>query len=74
MQAYFMVANNTSDFDEDDIWVAGISKEATALELNKVIKARWKELDESTQEFYDNDVESYTLAWKSTWALLTVAT
>jgi hypothetical protein len=68
-----IVANNPSDFDEDDIWVTGITKETAEAELSKVIKERWPDLDANTKDFYDDDIENYVLAWKHNWAMSKVA-
>lgn len=70
MQVYFIVANNPQDFDDDDIWVSGLTKDAAESQLKKVIAYRWEEHDKQTKDFYENDPALYECAWKYKWAVL----
>jgi hypothetical protein len=73
MQVYVIIANNPSDFDENDVWVVGITKEAAEAELQRVLQARWEKCNENAKDFYRNDAYEYEKAWRHAWALLEIA-
>lgn len=74
MQIYVIVANNSSDFNESDIVVAGKTREAAERQLATVIAERWKgQLSEEDREFYNNSLDDYTDAWRPDWTVCGLA-
>lgn len=72
-QVYVIVANNTADFSESDIVVAGTSREAAERQFNTVLKERWNEqLDQDDLDFYET-FERYEDGWRYDWTVCGLA-
>lgn len=73
-QVYVIIANNSSDFNESDIVVAGTSREAAERQLATVISERWNnQLNEDDREFYEN-IENYADVWRHDFTVCGLAT
>ena len=74
MNVHVIYAVNTSAFDDEDIMVAGETKEAAEAAFDAVINCNWLNwLDEETMEFYENDEENYNLSFRQSYWILPVA-
>lgn len=72
-QVYVIMANNTADFSESDIIVAGTSRKAAERQFNTVLKERWNEqLDKDDLDFYKT-FEKYVDCWSYDWTVCGLA-
>jgi hypothetical protein len=61
---YVLVANNTSDFHADDIWLAADSEEAINDAFNATMLEYWNAMDDEGKEFYET-YDKYTDVWRT---------
>lgn len=59
-QVYVLMATNTQDFDEVEVYLAGESSEAVDIAFDALLKENWKYVD---QKFYKT-FEKYKEAWR----------
>jgi hypothetical protein len=71
MQIYVIHAINTADFDDDEAWAAGTSKDLAEAELMQVLVGRWNKMSEEDMEFYTTCGDYYD-AFRKDMTILTV--
>ena len=63
-QVYILIAENTQDFNSDDIWLAAESEDAVNEAFNVTMHEYWNACDIDDKEFY-KDYETYVDAWRT---------